>query len=76
MLSLNENFKSFKFYPSIVIEPDWGSKSRNNRFKIVLFPDPLSPTIATKSPGFILKEKSYRTEVPGEYKNETLLNYI
>ncbi len=43
---------------------------------MVLFPEPLSPIIPTKLPGWILKDKFSMTEAPGEYTNVTLLKDI
>lgn len=56
--------------------PDCGSNRRKIKFRIVLFPEPLSPIIPTKLPGRILKDSFSITDAPGEYKNVTLLNYI
>lgn len=76
MLSRYEKLKSLIFYPSKVIEPDWGSYRRKIKLRMVLFPEPLSPIIPTKLPGWILKDKFSMTEAPGEYTNVTLLNDI
>ena len=46
--------KSFKFISSKVISPLVGSKYRNNKLKIVLFPFPLFPTMAIFLWGVIL----------------------
>ena len=54
----DSNLRSLKSYPSIYTEPQLGSKIRQIKCNIVVFPNPDGPTIALVVPGFILILKS------------------